>query len=221
VPGNPDAWSDGETAEHARRVLDDLYAAELQTVQETYALRVSQRRASADIADVARAATYGIVDTVLVDIDDTIPGSVDEHTGAVTIDDTDDAVNYGVVDEIARRVWLNSGTVLASAATTSRATARSPRSSVTRLTFEGRPAECRRDDRTNRWPLGGVPCGGPAQSKPDDVSKRPESADGVQPPFSWRSSSGSLCEQAMGGLEPERAARRRISDCARVRPPIV
>jgi hypothetical protein len=31
----------------------------------------------------------------------------------VTLDDTDDAVNYGVVDEIARRVWLNSGNVLA------------------------------------------------------------------------------------------------------------
>jgi hypothetical protein len=31
----------------------------------------------------------------------------------VTIDDADDAVNYGVVDEIARRVWLNGGKVLA------------------------------------------------------------------------------------------------------------
>jgi len=29
------------------------------------------------------------------------------------VDDSDDAVNYGVVDEIARRVWLNGGRVLA------------------------------------------------------------------------------------------------------------
>jgi hypothetical protein len=64
------------------------------------------------IADVARAATYGLVDTELVDIDETVPGHVDE-AGAVTFDDTDDAVNYGVVDEIARRVWLNGGKVLA------------------------------------------------------------------------------------------------------------
>jgi len=113
VPGNPDASSDAELAESARRVLDELYAAELHTVQERYALRATQRRASADIADVARAATYGLVDTVLVDIDEVVPGSVDEETGAITLDDAGDAVNYGVVDEIARRVWLNGGTVLA------------------------------------------------------------------------------------------------------------
>jgi hypothetical protein len=93
-------------------VLDDLYATELRTIQETYAHRLAQRRASADIADIARAATYGLVDTVLVDIDEIVPGYIDE-SGAVTFDDTDDAVNYGVVDEIARRVWLNSGKVLA------------------------------------------------------------------------------------------------------------
>jgi len=113
IPGNPEAVPDAELAESARRLLDDLYAAELHTIQETYALRVSQRRASGDIADVARAATYGLVDTVLVDIDEAVPGSLDEETGAVTFDDTDDAVNYGVVDEIARRVWLNGGRVLA------------------------------------------------------------------------------------------------------------
>ena len=113
VPGNPDAVPDAELAESARRLLDDVYSAELRTIHETYALRASQRRAAGDIADVARAATYGLVDTVLVDIDESVPGSVDDETGAVTFDDADDAVNYGVVDEIARRVWLNGGKVLA------------------------------------------------------------------------------------------------------------
>jgi hypothetical protein len=113
LPGNPEAASDAELAAGARRVLDDLYAAELQTTRETYAQRASQRRASSDVADVARAATYGLVDTVLVDIDEVVPGYLDEESGAVSFDDTDDAVNYGVVDEIARRVWLNGGTVLA------------------------------------------------------------------------------------------------------------
>jgi hypothetical protein len=113
VSGNPEAVSDGDLAESARRLLDDLYAAELRATRETYALRTSQRRASADIADVARAATYGLVDTVLVDIDEVVPGHVDEETGAVSFDAAGDAVNYGVVDEIARRVWLNGGKVLA------------------------------------------------------------------------------------------------------------
>jgi hypothetical protein len=112
LPGNPDTSSDAELTERARGVLDDLYAAELRGIKETYALRASQRRASGDIADVARAATYGLVDTVLVDIDEVVPGQIDEN-GAVTFDDTDDAVNYGIVDEIARRVWQNGGRVLA------------------------------------------------------------------------------------------------------------
>ena len=38
-----------------------------------YALRLSQRRASSEIADVAGVATYGLVDTVLVDIDEVVP----------------------------------------------------------------------------------------------------------------------------------------------------
>jgi hypothetical protein len=113
LAGNPDTDSAAELTEGARRVLDDVYASELRSIQEAYALRVSQRRASGDIADVARAATHGLVDTVLVDIDEVVPGRVDEETGSITLDGADDAVNYGVVDEIARRVWLNGGTVLA------------------------------------------------------------------------------------------------------------
>src|SRR5215471_7409400 len=112
LPGNPDAISGAELTENARRLLDEVYAADLQTIHETYGLRASQRRASADIADVARAATYGLVDTVLVDIDEVVPGYVGED-GSIAIDRADDAVNYGVVDEIARRVWLNGGRVLA------------------------------------------------------------------------------------------------------------
>ena len=74
LPGNPDTTSDAELVARARRLLDDIYAAELDSVKETYALRASQRRTSADIADVARAATHGLVETVLVDIDEVVPG---------------------------------------------------------------------------------------------------------------------------------------------------
>ena len=62
---------------------------------------------------LALAATFGAVDTAFVDIDETVPGFVDETDGALMLDDTDDAVNYGVVDEIARRVLLARGRVLA------------------------------------------------------------------------------------------------------------
>ena len=112
LAGNPDTDPAAELAERARRLLDEVYAADLQAIHDDYALRRTQRRASGDVADVARAATYGLVDTVLVDIDEVVPGQVDE-SGAISLDAAGDAANYGVVDEIARRVWLNGGRVLA------------------------------------------------------------------------------------------------------------
>jgi hypothetical protein len=113
IAGSPETSSDAELADRARTVLDELNAAALRRAQELYALRESESRAAADLSVVARAATMGAIDTVLVDIDESIPGSIDEQTGAVTLDKADDAVNYGVVDEIARRVWRTGGTVLA------------------------------------------------------------------------------------------------------------
>jgi len=113
VPGSPERTSDTDLVAGARGVLDRIYAAELERVRQLFERRSTEGRAVSDVGDVARAATYGAVDTALVDIDATVPGSVDEQTGAVVFDAADDAVNYGVVDEIARRVWLAGGRVLA------------------------------------------------------------------------------------------------------------
>jgi hypothetical protein len=113
IAGNPEATSDVELVAGARAVLDELYTSELDAIHELYRRRASEHRAAADIVDVARAATFGAVDTVLVDMDEVVPGVVDEETGAVTFMEGDDAVGYGVVDEIARRVWLTGGRVLA------------------------------------------------------------------------------------------------------------
>jgi Bacterial archaeo-eukaryotic release factor family 11 len=113
IAGNPDEMTDGELAEASRRVLDELYADELADFRAQYEQRAPQGRASDDLAAIARAATFGAVDTAFVDIDTTVPGFVDDADGALTLEDTDDAVNYGVVDEIARRVMLARGRVLA------------------------------------------------------------------------------------------------------------
>jgi hypothetical protein len=113
IPGNPEGASDLQLAEAARGVLDRLYAAELARVRELFEARVSQGRGATDLTDVARAATFGAVDTLLADIDQVVPGFVDEESGAVTLDDGDAAANYGVVDELARRVLLAGGSVLA------------------------------------------------------------------------------------------------------------
>jgi hypothetical protein len=112
IRGNPESATDEELAAAARTILDELYARELSAIHSRFEQRFSQDRASTDVATVARAATYGAVDTVLVDIDQKVPGHVDEDTGAVEFA-ADDASSYGVVDEIARRVLLTGGRVLA------------------------------------------------------------------------------------------------------------
>lgn len=113
IGGNPETTSDADLVASARVVLDEVYSAELKEIHDLYGRRGSESRASGDIVDVARAATFGAVDTVLVDIDEVVPGVIDEVSGAVTFMDEADAGVYGVVDEIARRVWLSGGRVLA------------------------------------------------------------------------------------------------------------
>jgi hypothetical protein len=105
--------ADTELITGARRVLDEVHAEQLRTAWELFSQRTSQGRTATDIADVARFATAGAVDTLFVDIDATISGLVDEQTGAVEFRETGDAGDYGVLDEISRRVWLTGGRIFA------------------------------------------------------------------------------------------------------------
>ena len=118
IAGNPETSTDAELVESARTLLDAIYSDELAAVSELFELRNSRGRSATDLSDVARLATLGAVDTLLVDIDVTVLGSSEEDTGAITLDDaaaTDehDPLSYGVLDEIARRVLKNGGRVLA------------------------------------------------------------------------------------------------------------
>lgn len=113
IAGNPEDRSDAELATSARAVLDQLYASELHELRELFDARRSLGRALLDAGDVARASTYGAVETVLVDFDEILPGTIDEQTGAVIPATGPTADSYGVVDEIARRVLLAGGRVLA------------------------------------------------------------------------------------------------------------
>lgn len=110
---SPGRLSPQALAEAARPVLDGLHADLLRGVHATFATREGEGRATTQIDLAARAATFGAVDTLLVDIDEVVPGRVDEATGAVASGTADDASTYGVVDEIAGRVLLAGGRVLA------------------------------------------------------------------------------------------------------------
>jgi hypothetical protein len=113
ISGNPETTPDADLAVRARTVLDDLYATQLREVRRVYRRLSRQRRALGDVAEVARAATFGAVDTLLVEIDAAVPGTVDDETGAVTFAAEGGGDMYDVTDEIARRAWLSGARVLA------------------------------------------------------------------------------------------------------------
>ncbi len=113
VPGNPEESTDAQLATAARPILDGLYAAELAALHDRFEERRASGRAAIDIAEIARAATFGAVDTLFVDIERSMPGTIDEESGAVTHDEDTGPSSYGILDEVARRVFLNGGRVLA------------------------------------------------------------------------------------------------------------
>ena len=97
----------------ARGVLDRIYAADLDALAELYVTREAQGRATGDVAQAARAATFGAVDTLIVDMEASVPGTVADEDGAVSFAETADAGSYGVVDEIARRALASGARVVA------------------------------------------------------------------------------------------------------------
>jgi hypothetical protein len=110
--GNPETTSDAELADAARAILDDVYADQITDLAKLFDERRSQGRTAVDLTDLARLATLGAIDTVLVDIDRSVPGSIDD-AGAVTFADDDSGETGGVIGEIVRRVLKTDGRVLA------------------------------------------------------------------------------------------------------------
>ncbi|AHH19085.1 hypothetical protein NONO_c43010 [Nocardia nova SH22a] len=113
IPGNPEQLSDQELADRTRHILDGHYAAQLADLRELFDKRRGEGRATADLADIARAATFGSVHTLLVDIDTAVPGTISADTGAIEFGPESDTETPGIADEIARRVLLSGGRVLA------------------------------------------------------------------------------------------------------------
>ena len=112
IEGSPEGQTDAQLAERARSVLDGIYQDELVAWRSRFEARGAEGRATTDIAQTARAATMGAVDSVLVDIDEVIPGRIDER-GAIVFADEASASSYGLVDEITSRVIATGGRVLA------------------------------------------------------------------------------------------------------------
>lgn len=111
IEGNPEDLTVAQLGARARTVLNEIYRNELASWRSLFEARTSEGRATTDIAQAARAATMGAVDSVLVDIDQVIHGRIDEF-GAIVFAGEASASNYGLVDEIAARVIATGGRVI-------------------------------------------------------------------------------------------------------------
>jgi hypothetical protein len=111
IEGNPERQTAAELAAAAREVLDTLYRDQIAEWISLFNQRADEGRATTDVVQAARAATFGGVQSLLVDMDQVIHGTVDETDGTVTFSESACARTYGVIDEIARRVLLSGGQV--------------------------------------------------------------------------------------------------------------
>ena len=106
-----DEASDAELATAARPLLDAHYARQIEEFRTVFETRKGEGRATADMSDAARAATYGAIDTILVNMESVVPGKVDDATGALTFADVQGPTSYGIVDEIAGRALASGARV--------------------------------------------------------------------------------------------------------------
>jgi len=111
IEGNPEEITNGELAERARRVLDDIYRGELSDWRELFAVRDSQGRATTDIAQAARAAVAGAIEALVVDIDEIVPGRMNDD-GSIVFAEQSSWSNHDLVDEIAKSVIVTGGRVI-------------------------------------------------------------------------------------------------------------
>jgi hypothetical protein len=111
IESSPERMTEAELAAAARPILDGIYKRRLDDWHDLYRQRVNDDRTTTDIATAARAATFGLVQSMVVDMNAVVNGTIDETTGMVRFEGTASAQSYGVIDEIVRRAVLTGAQV--------------------------------------------------------------------------------------------------------------
>ncbi len=109
---SPEVFPLPEMADAIRPLLDATHGAELKQLLALAEERKAANRTATSIEHAAKAATFGAVDTLIVDMEIFVPGNVDETTGEVVPASEGQFPDYGVTDEIASRVLAQGGRVI-------------------------------------------------------------------------------------------------------------
>ena len=112
IEGNFDEASNEQVAAKAEPILEHMRNAELERWRNDFAEFENQGRATTDVAETARAALYGAIESLMIDPCAQVYGRLEEADGSVQFGEPDSNGNYSLVDEIAARVLHSSGRVL-------------------------------------------------------------------------------------------------------------
>lgn len=108
---NADHIGVSELVTRVRPMMDDYYQSQLHAFKSLFETRAGERRVTQDLSDTARAATFGAIELLLINIESHMPGIIDDQ-GRIIFESEDD-VNYGIIDEIAKRALATGARVLA------------------------------------------------------------------------------------------------------------
>jgi hypothetical protein len=112
VDGDPGAMSIEQLRSAAWRAVQPRYLSRLATLSDTFTTALAHQKATADLADAARAAVDGRVSHLLVEADRVMPGRLDATTGAISEAPVDDPRVEDLFDDLAEAVLRTGGNVV-------------------------------------------------------------------------------------------------------------
>lgn len=116
IKGNPEALSEDELAQQARSLVARRARKHASDQLKLINEGRSKDLASTDLAQIANAAAAGRVGTLLVDVDASLPGSINAKTGKLSIAKRPSAKSYDVLDELVGMTIRMGGDVLPASA---------------------------------------------------------------------------------------------------------
>lgn len=101
-----------EIQKEAQIIIDAINLKKIQKWTESYTKAAAESLGSSDLAQVAKAAYEGRIDTILLEEDRMVPGKIDYKTGKIKFGDLDNPYYDDILDDLAELVLLNGGTAI-------------------------------------------------------------------------------------------------------------
>lgn len=106
-----DALAPDDLVKRASAIVDAKIADKARKLLDSYGEYAAAGRASADLADVVKAACTARVETLFIEADKIIPGKIEPESGQIVLNDALDPGFDDVLDDLAEMVLMSGGKV--------------------------------------------------------------------------------------------------------------